>query len=79
MPLLSFCSKNIFLSSLLDYIILFIRASQVVMVVKSPPPNAGVVFNPWVGKFSWRRKQQASSIFLFGKSHGQRSLVGYSQ
>ena len=27
---------------------------------------------------SWRRKWQPSPVFLPGKSHGQRSLVGYS-
>ena len=26
----------------------------------------------------WRKKQQPSPVFLPGKSHGQRSLVGYS-
>ena len=35
-------------------------------------------FNPWVGKISWRRKWQPTLIFLPGKSHGQRSLLGYS-
>ena len=35
-------------------------------------------FNPWVGKIPWRRKWQPTPIFLPGKSHGQRSLVGYS-
>ena len=35
-------------------------------------------FNPWVGKTPWRRKWQHTPIFLPGKSHGQRSLVGYS-
>ena len=35
-------------------------------------------FNPWVGKISWRRKWQPTDIVLPGKSHGQRSLVGYS-
>ena len=35
-------------------------------------------FNPWVGKFTRRRKLQPSPVFLPGKSHGQRSLVGYS-
>ena len=35
-------------------------------------------FNPWVGKISWRRKWQPTPVFLSGKSHGQRSLVGYS-
>ena len=34
--------------------------------------------NPWVRKIPWSRKSQPSTIFLPGKSHGQRSLVGYS-
>ena len=34
-------------------------------------------FNPWVRKIPCRRKQQPSSVFLPGKSYGQRSLVGY--
>ena len=32
--------------------------------------------HPWVGKIPWRRKWQSTPIFLPGKSHGQRSLVG---
>ena len=35
-------------------------------------------FNPWIGRISCRRKWQPSPVFLPGKSHGQRSLVGYS-
>ena len=35
-------------------------------------------FNPWVRKISWRRKWQHTPVFLPGKSHGWRSLVGYS-
>ena len=35
-------------------------------------------FNPWIGKISWRRKWQPTQVFLPGKFHGQRSLVGYS-
>ena len=35
-------------------------------------------FDPWVGKIPWRRKWQLTPAFLPGKSHGQRSLVGYS-
>ena len=31
-----------------------------------------------VGKISWRRKWQPTLVLLPGKSHGQRSLVGYS-
>ena len=35
-------------------------------------------FNPWVGKSPWRRKWQPTTVFLPGKSHGQRILAGYS-
>ena len=35
-------------------------------------------FNPWVRKITWRRKCQPTLVFLPGKSHGQRSLAGYS-
>ena len=34
--------------------------------------------SPWVGKVPWRRKWQPTPVFLPGKFHGQRSLVGYS-
>ena len=37
-----------------------------------------LVFNPWVWKIPWGRKWQPIPVFLPGKSHGQRSLVGYS-
>ena len=33
-------------------------------------------FNPWVGKIPQGRKWQPTPIFLPGKSHGQRSLLG---
>ena len=36
------------------------------------------VFDPWVRKIPWRREWQPIPVFLPGKSHGQRSLVGYS-
>ena len=35
-------------------------------------------FNPWIGKIPKRRKWQPIPVFLSGKSHGQRSLGGYS-
>ena len=35
-------------------------------------------FDPWVGKIPWRRAWQPIPVFLLGKSHGQRSLVGPS-
>jgi len=48
-------------------------------VVKNlPAMQEGHRFNPWVGKIPWRRKWQPIPVFLPGKSHGQRSLVGYS-
>ena len=34
-------------------------------------------FSPWVRKIPWRRAWQLTPVFLTGKSHGQRSLVGY--
>ena len=34
-------------------------------------------FDPWVGKIPWRRAWQPTPVFLPGKFHGQRSLVGY--
>ena len=34
-------------------------------------------FDPWVGKIPWRRKSIPTPVFLPGKSHGQRSLMGY--
>ena len=35
-------------------------------------------FDPWLGKIPWRRKWEPTPVFLPGKSHGQKSLVGYS-
>ena len=35
-------------------------------------------FDPWVGKIPWRKKWHPISVFLPGKSYGQRSLAGYS-
>ena len=38
----------------------------------------GLEFSPWSRKIPWRRKWQPTPVFLPRKSHGQRSLVGYS-
>ena len=35
-------------------------------------------FDSWVGKIPWRGKWQPTPVFLAGKSHGQKSLAGYS-
>ena len=34
--------------------------------------------DPWFGKIPGRRKWQPTPVYLPGKSHGQRSLVGYN-
>ena len=50
-------------------------------MVKNPPANAGHArcgFDPWVRKIPWRRKWQPTPVSLSRKSHGQRSLAGYS-
>ena len=35
-------------------------------------------FDPWVGKILWSRAWQPTPVLLPGKSHGQRTLAGYS-
>ena len=50
-------------------------------VVNNPPVNAGDTrcgLDPWVRKISWRRKWQATPVFLPGKFHGQKSQEGYN-
>ena len=34
--------------------------------------------DPWFRKILWRREWQPTPVFSPGKSHGQRSLAGYS-
>ena len=48
-------------------------------LVKNLPADAGEVGSiPELRKIPWRRKWQPTPVFLPGKFHGQRSLVGYS-
>ena len=35
-------------------------------------------FSPWVGMIPWSKEWQPTPVFLPGKSHGQRNLMGYS-
>ena len=37
-----------------------------------------VALCPWVEKIPWGRKWQPTPVFMPGKFHGQRSLLGYS-
>ena len=59
-------------------------ASQVALVVKNPPANAGDTGDsgsiPGLGRFPEEKKKkwQPTLVFLPGESLGQRSLVGYS-
>ena len=59
-----------------------IRASLVAQMVKESACNAGSAKDSGSilgsGRFPQRRKLQPTPVFLPGKFHGQRSLVGYS-
>ena len=48
-------------------------------VLKSSPVNAtNSGLDPWVRKIPWKRERQPTPVFFLEKSHGQRSLAGYS-
>ena len=57
-------------------------ASQVVLLVKDLPANAGDVREAalisGLGRSPQRRAWQPTPVFLPGESYGQRSLAGYS-
>ena len=55
-----------------------LRVSLVAQTVKCLSAMQETGFDPWVGKIHWRRKWQPTVVFLPGKSHGCRSLVGCS-
>ena len=58
---------------------MLVRASQVALVIKSSPTNAGDVRD--VGSIpGWgdALEEGITPVFLPGESHGQRSMVGYS-
>ena len=58
--------------------ILYQLSYQVAHTVMRLPTMMETGFNPWVGKISCKRKWQPTPVFFPGKSHGQRSLIGYS-
>ena len=45
--------------------------------VKRLPAMRRPGFDRWVGKNTWRIKWHPTPVLLPGKSHGQKSLVGY--
>ena len=56
---------------------MFIKATLVAQMVKNCLKCEKPRFDPWIGKFPWRRAWQPTPVFLPGESHGQRNLVGY--
>ena len=55
-------------------------ASQMVLMVKNFPANAGDIKDrgaiSGLGRSSWRTKWQPTPVFLPGESRGQRNLAG---
>ena len=47
-------------------------------VVKNMPANQEMRVQSLAREIPWRRRWQSVPVFLLGKSHGQRSLAGYS-
>ena len=66
------------MSLLFNMLSMFVMASLVAQTVKCLSAMPETRFDLWVGKMLWRRKWQPTPVLLPGKSHGQRSLVGYS-
>ena len=63
------------------FILTHIPRSAVVsggLLVKNPPAMQETQIQPMGQEVPWRRTWQLTPVFLPGKSHGQRSLVGYS-
>ena len=52
--------------------------SLVAQSVKNLPSVQETRVQSLVRKIPWIRKWQPTLVFWFGKSHGQRSLAGYS-
>ena len=47
-------------------------------MVKNLPAMQEIWVRPVGGKIPWRKKWQPTAVVLPARSHGQRSLVGYS-
>ena len=82
---------NLYLHSLLlshlhilPYLYLYLYIIYISIPVSNSVPITFIIsipvrpwFSPWVGKIPWRRKWRSTPVFLPGKSHRQRSLVGW--
>ena len=60
---------------------IYLRASQVVIVAKNPPANAGDILETQFWSLGWEdpleEGMKSTPVFLPGESHRQRSLAGY--
>ena len=74
MKLLLFYRNFGFLVCKMESVILYLASRW----LSDKESACGCRFDLWVRKIPWRRKWQPTTVVLPGKSHGQRSLVGYS-
>ena len=72
--ILEYFSRNLSLKNEIKYNLKTVDEKK--FIVRTERNKYGI--DPSVGKISWRRKWQHTPVFLSGKSHGQRSLAGYS-
>ena len=61
---------------MLRIVVTYMWTSLVAQMVRCLPRRSR--FDPSLRKILWKRKWQPTLVLLPGKSHGQRSLVGYS-
>uniref|UniRef100_A0AC11ESQ7 Ribosomal protein S25 n=1 Tax=Ovis aries TaxID=9940 RepID=A0AC11ESQ7_SHEEP len=54
------------------------KCSRWTSLVAQTVKHLSTMRETWVRSLPWRRKWQSAPVLLPGKSHGQRSLVGYS-
>ena len=64
--------------AVLIYLFLVCGGFLGVSAIKNRLPRKRHRFHPWVEKIPWERNWQTTPVYLPGKSHGQRSLLGYS-
>ena len=57
-------------------LLLSVTISQVAEWLRISLQGRRCGLDPWVRNILWRRKWQPTPVFLAGKFHGQRSLVG---
>ena len=69
---------TVFCISIYLHCLLYYWASVVAQTVNICLQCRRPGFDPCIRKISWRRKLQPTSVSLPEKSHGRRSLVGYS-